>query len=148
MKILGICNDETSSACLMVDGIIVSAVSEERFSRVKMDNSFPEKSIKFCLESYDLSLKDINIISYSWSKGIEENLLLKYVEKSVNYVNEPEDFNIFKQRIKWEISKSTKKINEFNDWVVKNIDQNKQKVVSYYHHEAHAASACIFFTIQ
>ena len=51
-----------------------------------MDNSLPEKSIKFCLESYDLSLKDINIISYSWSKGIEENLLLKYVEKSVNYL--------------------------------------------------------------
>ena len=33
MKILGIANDETSSACLFVNGELVAAVSEERFTR-------------------------------------------------------------------------------------------------------------------
>ena len=35
-KILGICNDETSSACLIDNGLLVSAVSEERFTRKKI----------------------------------------------------------------------------------------------------------------
>ena len=42
---LGICNDETSSACLFINGSLISAVSEERFSRKKYDNAFPNKSI-------------------------------------------------------------------------------------------------------
>jgi predicted NodU family carbamoyl transferase len=39
---LGICNDEISSACLFKDGELVSAASEERFSRKKLDSSFPQ----------------------------------------------------------------------------------------------------------
>ena len=35
---LGICNDETASACLFLNGKLVSAVSEERFSRKNMIN--------------------------------------------------------------------------------------------------------------
>ena len=41
MYILGICNDETASACLLKNGEIIAAASEERFTRVKQDNSFP-----------------------------------------------------------------------------------------------------------
>ena len=65
MKILGICNGDTSSACLMSDGEIVAAVSEERFSRVKMDDSFPLRSIGYCLEHVNLSLNELDAISYS-----------------------------------------------------------------------------------
>ena len=69
MNILGICNGETSSACLMINGEITSAASEERFSRIKMDRSFPLKSIQFCLDNAALSYMDIDVVSYSWSKG-------------------------------------------------------------------------------
>ena len=42
------------------DGEIISAAQEERFTRVKHDNSFPENSINYILKSNKLSLNDID----------------------------------------------------------------------------------------
>ena len=53
MKILGISNDETASACLVINNKVISAVSEERFSRIKMDNNYPFKSIDFVLKTLE-----------------------------------------------------------------------------------------------
>ncbi|MEI6985788.1 MAG: carbamoyltransferase C-terminal domain-containing protein [Rhodospirillaceae bacterium] len=39
-----------SAACLVVDGILVAAVEEERFRRVKHWAGFPAQSIEFCLK--------------------------------------------------------------------------------------------------
>ena len=49
MTILGIANDETASACIIKDAELIAAASEERFTRVKMDNSWPENAINYCL---------------------------------------------------------------------------------------------------
>lgn len=46
MKILWICNVETASACIMYDGEIVFAATEERFLGVKLDNLFPLNATK------------------------------------------------------------------------------------------------------
>ena len=56
MITLGICNDETASACLFENGNLIAAASEERFSRKKLDNSFPFKSIEYVLScsSHDI----------------------------------------------------------------------------------------------
>ena len=40
-----------SAAALIINGEIVAAAEEERFSRKKHDSSFPVKSIKYCLNS-------------------------------------------------------------------------------------------------
>lgn len=40
-----------ASAALVVDGQLVAAVEEERFTRVKHDTSFPIRSIRYCLET-------------------------------------------------------------------------------------------------
>ena len=46
-KILGIsCYYHDSSATLVIDGKIVSAVQEERFTRLKHDFNFPKESIR------------------------------------------------------------------------------------------------------
>lgn len=52
-----------SSACLFVDGIMVAAVEEERFRRIKHWAGFPSKSIEYCLESKNLTLDDIDVIA-------------------------------------------------------------------------------------
>ena len=59
MNIIGINVSHNASACLMSEGKIVIAVQEERFTRIKHDDSFPIESIKFILESNKLSLKYI-----------------------------------------------------------------------------------------
>ena len=38
-----------SAACLVVDGEIVAAAQEERFTRVKHDHSFPLHAARYCL---------------------------------------------------------------------------------------------------
>lgn len=143
MKILGICNDETASASLMINGQIVSAASEERFSRKKLDNSFPLQAIKFCLDHQDLSLDDVDVIAYAWSKGFDSSLLENYVESVSRYSNSDETLNILRERISWEVSQDQKKRAEFDDWVDLNINKKSHVIVDFYHHEAHAASAAL-----
>ena len=53
-----------SAAAIVVDGLVVAAISEERFSRVKGDSSFPFRAIKFCLQKANLKLQDVEIIFY------------------------------------------------------------------------------------
>ena len=53
-----------SAAALVIDGTIVAAAQEERFSRIKHDATFPEQSIRFCLASAGLNLNDVDTIIY------------------------------------------------------------------------------------
>jgi len=65
MYILGIsAYYHDSAACLIKDGVILAAVQEERFTRVKNDAAFPQNSIKYCLEYASMSLNDVQHIVY------------------------------------------------------------------------------------
>ena len=65
MYILGIsCYYHDASAALVKDGLVVAAAEEERFTRKKHDTSFPINSIKFCLESQNITIKDIDYIGF------------------------------------------------------------------------------------
>jgi len=141
MYILGICNDETASASLMVNGEIICAVSEERFTRVKLDSAFPENAIRFCIEFAGISLKDIDVFAYSWSKGFDESLLSNYVNLGIKYGSDSLSLKIIHERIKWEIHRDLEKRAEMGRWIEKNVDKSRQRVIDFYHHEAHAASA-------
>ena len=65
ISILGIsCFYHDSAATLLIDGEIVSAVQEERFTRKKHDSNFPKEAIKFILQKSNLKLEDINHIVF------------------------------------------------------------------------------------
>jgi len=53
-----------SAAALVKDGEIVAAVQEERFTRVKHDNSIPYNSINYCLETAGIELNEIDYVIY------------------------------------------------------------------------------------
>jgi len=53
-----------SAACLIKDGEIVAAVSEERFTRVKHDASFPINAIMHCFKTASISAADLAYIGY------------------------------------------------------------------------------------
>lgn len=60
IKIIGIsAYYHDSVAALIIDGKIIAAVQEERFSRKKHDPSFPEKAIQFILADADLGLDEL-----------------------------------------------------------------------------------------
>jgi carbamoyltransferase len=56
-----------ASAALVVDGTLMTAVEEERFTRVKHDTSFPHKAIRYCLEEAGVSPGDLDHIALSRS---------------------------------------------------------------------------------
>ena len=65
MRILGInAFYHDSAAALFDNGRLVSAIEEERFTRIKHDNQFPFKAIEFCLKSNNLTINDIDYVAY------------------------------------------------------------------------------------
>ena len=53
-----------SAAALIIDGQIVAAVQEERFSREKNDPEFPVQSIQYCLGFLDSISDDLDAVVF------------------------------------------------------------------------------------
>lgn len=142
MKVLGIsAYYHDSSAAIVVDGKVVCAAQEERFSRIKNDASFPEKAIKYCLYESGYNMEDIHFIAFYDKPFLKfERLLETY------YAYAPKGFLSFamamplwlkeKLFIKQIIKKNLKTL---IDSKVINIP-----IVFPEHHLSHAASA--FYT--
>ncbi len=81
MKILGISAFyHDSAAALVIDGEIIAAAQEERFSRQKHDARFPAQAIAYCLREASLRLKDLDsIVFYEKPLITFERLLETYL---------------------------------------------------------------------
>jgi carbamoyltransferase len=65
MRILGISAFyHDSAAGIIVDGNIVAAAQEERFTRIKNDASFPVHSVRFCLSYSGYALDDLDAVVF------------------------------------------------------------------------------------
>lgn len=53
-----------SAACLLIDGEIIAAAQEERFSRLKNDASFPKSAIHYVLREAGIEYEDLTAISF------------------------------------------------------------------------------------
>lgn len=63
MIILGITFGHDAAACLLIDGVVVADVAEERFSRIKHDAGFPAAAIRFCLNQGGIDSTSIDCIA-------------------------------------------------------------------------------------
>jgi len=65
MKIIGIsAYFHDSAACLVIDGEIIAAAQEERFTRRKHDASFPKNSLEYCLAQGSISPSEIDFVVF------------------------------------------------------------------------------------
>jgi carbamoyltransferase len=53
-----------SAACLVVDGEIIAAAQEERFTRVKHDHNFPGHAVSYCLSEAGLDADDLDYVGF------------------------------------------------------------------------------------
>ena len=53
-----------SAAALIVDGRVVAAAQEERFTRRKHDPAFPTEAVQFCLTEAGLQPSDLDFIAF------------------------------------------------------------------------------------
>jgi carbamoyltransferase len=63
MIVLGVWDGHDAGAALIVDGSLVCAVNEERFTRRKLEIRFPFHSIKRCLELAGASAADVDVVA-------------------------------------------------------------------------------------
>ena len=79
-----------SAAALIIDGKIIAAAQEERFTRKKHDPSFPANAIKFCLKEGGININDLDqVVFYEDPKLKFKRLLKTYVAffpKSINLI--------------------------------------------------------------
>ena len=72
------------SAALLIDGKLVAAVEEERFTRKKhADGQMPVNSIKYCLREAGLRPQDIDQIAYPWSYMALREKRLEYFLRTI-----------------------------------------------------------------
>ena len=139
MKILGISAFyHDSAAAITIDGKIVAAAQEERFTRKKHDPSFPVNAIKFCLEESELKIDELDAVVFydkPWLKF--ERLMMTY------YMYAPKGLKSFSEAMPvWTKEKLfLKKIifEELNS--IQDYDYSKLKLLFTPHHLAHSASA-------
>jgi carbamoyltransferase len=76
MIILGINPGHNATACLMKDGEVVVAISEERLVRIKNVVGYPRNAIEYCLKVAGVKGNDIDIVALSclqmWVKESSE----------------------------------------------------------------------------
>jgi carbamoyltransferase len=135
MYTLGIsCYFHDSSAALLKDGIIVAAVDEERFTRVKHDSRFPINAINFCLECEKIEINHIDQI------GFYEKPLLKFERVMAQHVSTfPKGYLAFLGSIPGWITKKMRIRN-----TIKKKLNYKKDIMFVPHHLSHAASSFIF----
>ena len=139
VKILGIsCYYHDSAATLLIDGEIITAVQEERFTRIKHDDSFPVEAIKFILQKSNLKLNDIDHIVFY------EKPFLKFERLLETYLSfAPFGFKSFAKSMPLWIKEKLFMKKMIID-TLKSIDnnfENKEKLFFSEHHLSHAASA-------
>ena len=138
-KILGISAFyHDSAACILVDGKIIAAAQEERFTRKKHDPNYPHNAIEFVLKYANLKLSEVDQIVFFEKPFLKfERLLETYVAFA------PQGFVSFVKAIPlWIKEKLFQKNLLFNK--LKKHDENYKSDENIFfsdHHLSHAASA-------
>lgn len=127
-----------SAAALVVDGKVLAAAEEERFTRKKHTADFPQNAIQFCLAKAEITLDDVDAIVFY------DKPLLKFERiLETAYQNIPFGFRLFHKSIPvWMKSKINLRKTIRNE--LKNLTGVKferEKILFTTHHLAHAASA-------
>jgi len=140
LNILGIsCFYHDSAASIVVNGEIIAAAQEERFTRKKHDPDFPRQAILYCLDEAQLHLTEIDYVSFYDKPLIKFERIL---ETYLSYA--PRGFKSFLSAmpiwLKEKLFLKNTLIKELAS--VGNVDKNELPILLFNeHHRSHASSA-------
>ncbi len=122
-----------SAASLVVDGEIVAAAQEERFTRKKHDYNFPDNAIRYCLEAAGLQPEDLDYV------GFYDKPLTKFERLLETYLAfVPSGYRSFRQAMPLWLKQKLHLPREMRRGLQ---NRYKGRFVFTDHHESHAASA-------
>ncbi len=122
-----------AAAALVVDGEIVAAAQEERFSRKKHDAAFPRRAVLWCLAEAGLSARELDHVAF-YDKPLLtfERLLETYVSFA------PRGFRTWAKAMPTWLNQKLHLPREIRDGLG---GEYRNRIVFTQHHESHAASA-------
>lgn len=138
MRILGISAFyHDSAAALVVDGEIVAAAQEERFTRRKHDASFPINAVNYCLSAADVGPEGVDYVAFYDKPFLKfERLLETYLSFA------PRGFQSFSKAMPvWLAEKLFQKSLLCRKFASAWPGSGEPKLLFSEHHLSHAASA-------
>lgn len=122
-----------SAAALLVDGRIVAAAQEERFTRKKHDPNFPRHAIEYCLAEAGINASEIDYV------GFYDKPFMKFERLLETYLSyAPAGFRSFCKAMPLWLKQKLHLPREIR----KGLDgAYRKRIVFTEHHESHAASA-------
>ena len=127
-----------SAASIIVDGQIIAAAQEERFSRIKHDSSYPKNAVEFVLNYSNLRLSQVDHIVFFEKPFLKfERLLETYVAFA------PRGFNQFLKAIPIWLKEKLFQKKMLMDLFKQHDSSFKDESKLFFseHHLSHAASA-------
>jgi len=122
-----------SAAALVVDGVIVAAAQEERFTRIKHDHHFPKNAVDYCLAAAGLTPEQVDHVVFY------EKPFLKFERLLETYLAEaPAGFRSFLQAMPQWVHEKLQLPAVMNRGLG---GRYRRPYVFTEHHESHAASA-------
>ena len=133
MKILGIsAHYHDAAAALVVDGVPVCAVQEERLSRQKNDAGFPAAAIDWCLEQAGVEADGLDAVVFYERSMLKFDRILTCALRAF-----PRSWRAFPQAMKNSLGEKV--------WVrgviASHLDVPRGKILCTDHHVSHAAAA-------
>jgi carbamoyltransferase len=133
MKILGIsAHYHDSAAALVIDGVPLAAVQEERLSRRKNDAAFPLAAIEWCLEHAGIDADALDAVVFYERPMLKFDRILTSALRAF-----PQSWRAFPQAMKNSLGEKV--------WVrgiiASRLGIAARKVLFTEHHQAHAAAA-------
>jgi len=122
-----------SAAALVIDGRIVAAAQEERFTRKKHDHEFPVNAIRYCLEEAGLRAEQLDYVGFYDKPFLKFDRLL---ETYLAYA--PVGFRSFVQAMPLWLKQKLHLPREINRGLGHKFGK---RYIFTEHHESHAASA-------
>ena len=120
-----------SSACILKDGKLITAVEEERYTRIKHFAGFPKLSIQHCLDECKISLSDVSYVA------INQDPKANNVKRLVYLLTSRPELKLIIEKIT-----KRKKYQSIKDTLNQEFknDQFKGEVINIEHHLAHLSS--------
>ena len=127
-----------SAAALLVDGRLVAAAQEERFSRIKHDPSFPGRAVEYCLNEAGITIDDVDAVAFY------DKPLLKFERILATYTATfPASIRAYYKAVPVWLKQKL--------WVPTEIRRHtgyRGEIFFTEHHESHAASSFFFSPFQ
>lgn len=124
-----------ASAAIFVDGKLIAAIEEERFTRIKHWGGFPSQSIAFCLKEAGVSFKDVDYYA------IGRDPRAKFIKKLFYLISHPSgNITAIKERIlnSRKVASIEKELSACSGISEKYFNN---KILNVEHHRSHLASA-------